>query len=226
MPKMRMKICTTRMSSSNGPRTLRAAALVVAACGLALAVAAAASGTESTARPRAMIEEMVDEVLAVLRDPDRSTGERRKGIEEIAYERFDLRTMSRLVLSRSWKRFTESQQEEYVREFKQYLANNYGSRIDRYDQEEVEITGERVEPRGDVTVMTRIVGGNFEDAAVDYRLRQKNGDWRVIDVTVEGISLVSNYRDQFREVLSRGGPEHLLDRLREKNAKGETTPGG
>ena len=54
--------------------------------------------------------------------------------------------------------------------------------------------------------------------AVDYRLRERGGDWRVIDVKIEGISLVSNYRDQFHEVLSQGGPEKLLAQLRERNA--------
>jgi phospholipid transport system substrate-binding protein len=58
---------------------------------------------------------------------------------------------------------------------------------------------------------------------VDYRLRGRTGRWLVIDVVVEGISLVSNYRDQFREVLSNGGPDHLLVQLREKNASGAVT---
>ena len=135
--------------------------------------------------------------------------------------RFDMRTMSRLILARNWKRFSDEQREEYVREFKRYLANNYGSRIDRYDQEEVEILGERQEPRGDVTVRTRIVGGDFENATVDYRMRKRGGSWKIIDVIIEGISLVSNFRDQFKAVLARGGPEHLLEQLREKNASGE-----
>jgi phospholipid transport system substrate-binding protein len=53
---------------------------------------------------------------------------------------------------------------------------------------------------------------------VEYRLRSRAGTWRVIDVKIEGISLVSNYRDQFHEVLSRGGPDQLLAQLRERNA--------
>jgi phospholipid transport system substrate-binding protein len=210
--------------SSTGTRTLRAAALA-AACVLTLVAAPAASDAEPTAGPKAVVEEMVEKVLAILRNPDLSTAERRRGIEEIAYARFDLETMSRLVLRRSFRSFSEPQKKEYVREFRQYLANNYGSRIDRYDQEEVEIVGERTEPRGDVTVLTRIVGGNFDAFTVDYRLRQKNGNWLVIDVHVEGVGLVKTYGEQFKEVLSRGGPERLLKQLREKNADVENPDG-
>jgi phospholipid transport system substrate-binding protein len=84
----------------------------------------------------------------------------------------------------------------------------------------VEIIGERKEPRGDVVVRTKIVGGEFEGTLVDYRLRNQTGDWRVIDVVIEGISMVSNYRDQFKSIVSGGGPERLLEKLREKNAAG------
>jgi phospholipid transport system substrate-binding protein len=190
-----------------------ASALLLAFMGLT-ATAAAVPG------PREVMQQTIDDVLVVLNDSSLDFDGRTAAIEEIAYDRFDMYTMSRLVLARSWKKFTPDQREQYISEFKTYLANNYGSRINRYDQEQVEITGTRDEPRGDVTVRTRIIGGEFENALVDYRMRQKDGNWHVIDVIIEGISMVSNFRDQFKEVLSRGGPEHLLERLREKNALG------
>ncbi len=188
--------------------------------GVAFVCPAAATGSSIDPEPREVIQATVDEVLAVLRRSDLSSEERRTAIEEIAYARFDFTTMSRLVLGHRWKRFSTPQKQEFLREFKLYLANNYGSRIDRYDQEQVELFDERQEPRGDVTVRTRILGGEFNGVIVDYRLRDRDGTWRVIDVVIEGISLVSNYRDQFKEVLSRGGPDHLLEQLRKKNADG------
>jgi phospholipid transport system substrate-binding protein len=185
-----------------------------------LAAPGVRAASESEAGARAVIAETVEEVLAVLRDKSVSAQSRIRSIEEIVYGRFDLYVMSRLVLARNWKRFSEEQKAEYVEEFKRYLTNSYGSRIERYDQETVEILGEREEPRGDVVVKTKIVGGELEGALVDYRLRNQNGDWRVIDVVIEGISMVSNYRDQFKSIVSRGGPELLLKKLREKNAAG------
>ncbi len=194
--------------------------LVIVTLVIGLAAPDALATTESEAGARAVISETVDEVLAVLRDKSVPTEERIRLLEQIVYGRFDLYVMSRLVLARNWKRFSDEQKAEYVEEFKQYLTNSYGSRIERYDQQEVEIVGEREEPRGDVVIQTKIRGGEFEGALVDYRLRKQDEGWRVIDVVIEGISMVSNYRDQFKSIVSTGGPELLLQKLREKNAAG------
>jgi phospholipid transport system substrate-binding protein len=201
-------------------RLARTVAVVLVALVSGLAAPGARAMTESEAGARAVVSETVDEVLAVLRDKSKPTEERIRLLEKIVYGRFDLYVMSRLVLARNWKRFSEEQKEQYVEEFKQYLTNSYGNRIERYDQQEVKIVGEREEPRGDVVVQTKILGGEFEGASVDYRLRKQESDWRVIDVVIEGISMVSNYRDQFKSIVSSGGPELLLEKLREKNAAG------
>ena len=100
------------------------------------------------------------------------------------------------------------------------LANNYRSRFDSYSGESVDLLGDRAEPRGDVTVRTRLVGGDNDGVNIDYRLRQTDGRWLVIDIVVEGISIVSNYRDQFKAVLSGGNsPDDLLEKMRHKNAQ-------
>ncbi len=215
-------ICTNSRKTTRRTERWRWAALALTAL-LGAGIAGGDGRAAAEPGPREVIEQTVDGVLAVLRDPALSQGDRHAAIEAIAYERFDFTTMSKLVLARNWKRFSAEQRDEFLREFKDYLASSYGDRIDRYEQEEVEIVGEREEPRGDVTVQTRIVGGENAGVTVDYRLRGRTGRWLVIDVVVEGISLVSNYRDQFREVLSNGGPDHLLARLREKNARGAVT---
>lgn len=201
---------------NNFRRALAGGAVLIA--GVAAWPAASPVAAEKET-PRAIVELTVEQVLEVLRQ-DLPKDERRARLEKIVYARFDFRTMSRLVLARNWKKFSAEQQQEFMREYKTYLANSYGARLDRYSGEEVEVVGEREEPRGDVTVLTKVVGGEYDGALVDYRLRSKDGPWLVIDVIVEGVSLVSNYRDQFKEVLSNGGPDHLLEKLREKNAAG------
>ena len=107
-------------------------------------------------------------------------------------------------------------------EFKAFLAHTYGERIDRYSDEEISVVSETPMKRGDVLVMTKIVGGDYGGALVEYRLRENPdaaGQWRMIDVKVEGISLVLNYRDQFKSLLARGGPDELLEQLKKKNAE-------
>lgn len=168
---------------------------------------------------REAMEDTVAKVLVVLKNEDLTIDEKRLGIETIAYSRFDFYTVSRLVLAKNWKRFTPEEQKEFESEFKIFLATEYGRRLDDYENQGVEVKGEKPEARGDVTVLTRIVGGEFDDAAVNYRMRKKAGEWYIIDVVIEGISLVSNWRDQFRAVLrDKEGPQKLLAQLREKNA--------
>jgi phospholipid transport system substrate-binding protein len=185
-----------------------------------LVFGSAVSVGASVLGPRETMQDTIDQVLAVLNDKSLDFDRRLETLEKIAFARFDMQTMSRLVLARSWNTFSAAQRDEYIAQFKKYLANNYGTRINRYDNETVEVLEVRDEARGDVTVRTRIVGGEFEDARVDYRMRKSDGAWLVIDVTIEGISMVSNFRDQFREVLSQGGPDHLIAKLKEKNALG------
>ncbi len=194
-------------------------------CSLLLAQSAAAA-TPDTGAARGAMEQTVAGVLAVLQDGALSQLQRREKLEAIAFERFDFETMARLVLKRDWKKFSAPEQAQFVEEFRLYLANSYGTRIERYEQESVEITGERAEALGHVTVHTQIVGGKNSGALVDYRLRESAGGWRVIDVVIEGISLVANFRSQFAEVLSHGGPSALLQRLHQKNTENAASKAG
>lgn len=170
---------------------------------------------------RAAIEQTAAEVIAILANRENSLAQKRRAIEALALERFDFETMSKLVLKRDWRKFNPQQRKEFVVAFRSYLAASYGSRIARYRQESVELTGERLEKRGDVSVETVIRGGEADGVAIVYRLRKGRGDgrWRIIDVVIEGISLVANFRAQFADVLSQGGPKELLRRLKQKNAE-------
>jgi len=200
------------------------AALIIALSWIpaAGAVSETSAGTVAVGSPegqaREVVEKTISEVLGVLRNPELSHEQRLSAIETIVIGHFDLYTMSRYVLARNWKRFSKEQQDEYVSSFRQYLSNNYGGRISRYDQFGVDVTGSRSESNGHVTVRTVVVGGEFAGAELDYRLQPKEGTWKVIDVKIEGISMVSNFRDQFKEVIGSGGPELLLQKLQEKNA--------
>lgn len=202
-----------------------AAALLLAGAGLAPS-GAAESAVAGAPAPRVVVEQTVAQVIEVLKQKQLPKSQKKERIQDIAYARFDFPTMSRLVLARTWKRFAAPQQERFQAEFKTFLAKQYGTRLLSYDQEQVELLGERVEPRGDVTVRTRIVGGDFAGADVDYRMRKgEDGEWRAIDVVIEGISLVSNYRDQFQEIVGKSGPEGLLAELAKKNAAPDDQPG-
>ena len=183
---------------------------------LLVAAALAAGG------PRDVVRSLADEVLAVLKDQSLPSAQKRERIEAIADRGVDFTTLSKLVLARNLSRFSPEEQAAFQKEFRRHLSVTYGDSVDSYKNEEVTITGEREEARGDMTVKTKILrGGGGNDIVVDYRLRQVNGEWKIIDFIVEGVSLVSNFRSQFQDLLSSQTPAQLIALIRDKNARGE-----
>ncbi len=172
--------------------------------------------------PREVVQTTADQVLAVLAEQGLSKEARRDKVKAIVMQHTDFDVLCRLVLARNWSRFTPEQLEEFKREFENHLTATYGRRLDDYRNEKIAIVGDRREANGDWTVQSRVLrGGGSQDFVVDYRLRQANGQWKVIDVIPEHVSMVANFRSQFQEIISSGGPEKLLRVLREKTAKGE-----
>lgn len=195
-----------------------AAVLLVLGISATLGVSAsAAEDPDITRAPRDLIDETAAKIVSILGREDEPADIRVGEIEKIAYDIFDFTTMSKLVLARNWRKLDKEQRVDFVREFKRNLSRTYGTRLDRYDQEDIEIFGTQIEPRNDVSVKTRIVGGQFDGAVISYRLRERSDRWRIIDVVIEGVSLVSNYRSQFAEILNTGTIDDLMVKLRDKN---------
>jgi phospholipid transport system substrate-binding protein len=169
--------------------------------------------------PRTVVEATAQQTLEILNSAA-DDAEKIKRLQRVAYQSIDFETVTRLVLAKYWKQFTPEQRQEFQDEFKRALTISYGRRIGQFGREKVVILGQRPEPLGDVTVQSRIVG-KTGDVKADYRLRQKGDTWYVIDVTVEGVSIVSSYRTQFQEIIGQGGPQQLLAELRAKNASGQ-----
>ena len=198
----------------------RRVATVLLMLGISTAPGVSSSVAEDldiTIAPRNLIDETATKIVAILGRENEPEETRVAEIEKIAYDIFDFTTMSKLVLARTWRKLDKQQRADFVREFKRNLSRTYGTRLDRYEQEDIEIFGTQIEPRNDVSIKTRIVGGQFDGALISYRLRERSERWRIIDVVIEGVSLVSNYRSQFAEILSTGTIDDLMVKLRDKN---------
>ncbi len=183
------------------------------------------AGVARATEPREVVTETTDRILAVLRDTSLSLEQRRSRIEEIAYARFDWDRMSRLVLARNWSKLTPEQQQEFIKEFKRHLSLTYGERLSEYSGEAVKIGGERKETNGDVTVMTTLAGGSSQGVAIDYRMRPNGDSWLVLDVIIENISLIQNFRAQIQEIVSSKGPAEVINLLKKKNAERDAAKG-
>jgi len=184
--------------------------------------ATAPSPAGASANPPAVINSLTQSILGVLRDSKIDKAERRKKVREIAYQYIDMDTLSRLTLGQHWRTLNADQQKEFVAEFRQHLANTYGHTTDEYTDEDIKQTGDQKESNEDWTVRTLILGTRDgvrkEVAKVDYRLRKRNDVWKIIDVTIDGVSLMANFRSQFQDIMtSGGGYDKLIKALRDKN---------
>jgi len=192
---------------------------------LATGLIAAWSGRAAAAADspqQQLVRKLTDEVIAVLQQKGTAADAKREQIRQIVVQYVDFPTMARLVLARNWSSLTDAQKKDFIEEFKKHLSVTYGKNVESYNNEKVQIMGDRDEGRGDWTVLTKILrpqGGG--DILVDYRLRQVDGQWKIIDMVIERVSLVSNFRSQFQDVMTNGGIERLLKLLREKNAAGQ-----
>lgn len=202
------------------PRCAAVGRIVVALVGLTALCIARAGHAEDA--PRAVVERMTNAAIGVLGDRSAAVEDKRHRLEEIIYREVDFDTMSRLVLARNWSKFTAEQQTAFVKLFKEHLSITYGNNIENYKNERVAIVGDREEARGDWTVNSKILrGGGSSDIILDYRLRKAGDAWKIIDIIIERVSLVANFRSQFQDILGSGAPDKLLQVLRDKNARHE-----
>jgi phospholipid transport system substrate-binding protein len=192
-------------------------AIAGAMLGCMLAAVSARAEDAPAVPARQVVQEALDLVIQILNEKGSSEDSRRDRIADVAYARFDFDTMSKLVIARPWKKFTKEQRREFIEEFKTHLARSYGRRLSRYEGVNVKVTSEVKEQRGDVTINSEVVGGQFDGAVMAYRMRAEGGEWKVIDVIIEGVSLVSNFRSQFKPIVAQGGAAELLARLKDKN---------
>lgn len=200
-------------------RALVPAAAAAALLGaLALAQAAVAPAEQEA---RQFVQQTIDDVMGVLHDQALSLEQKKDKVESIAYERFDFELICRFVLARNWNTMSEQQQRDFVDAFKKHLSATYRDTLDSYRDEKITVEGSQAEARGDVTVRT-VVRESSGDTKVDYRLRKTDAGWRGIDVIIEGVSLVQNFRTQCQEIISAEGADALIQKLRDKQIKLDT----
>ena len=168
---------------------------------------------------KATVEGQIDKILVKMKDPafkelskDAKLAEIRKIINEV----FDYKELSRRTLGREWKKFKPEQQTEFIDLFSRLLENVYADRILAYTHEKIEFGKETELKKGRVEVESYIITLDNTKVPLFYRMTNKSGQWRAYDVVIEGVSMIKNYRGQFRQILSKKKPEDLLQILREK----------
>jgi phospholipid transport system substrate-binding protein len=184
----------------------------------ALAVAVGPAPGEAGV-PTDQLRGAVERVLKTLDDPslqgEGKVVERRSAVRKIANEIFDFAEIAKRSMARHWQPLSEAQRSEFVGLFADLLERSYISKIETYGGEKIQYTAERAD--GDfATVSTRIITKNGTEVPVDYRMNRRGDRWLVYDVSIEGVSLVSNYRTQFNKIITTSSFQELMKKMRTK----------
>jgi phospholipid transport system substrate-binding protein len=173
--------------------------------------------------PDVLVKKTAEEVLEIVKnDKDIQAGDQKK-IFDLAEAKilpnFDFERVSRLVLGRSWANATPEQKMEFQKEFRSLLLRTYASALSKYRDQTIEYLPFRMPADATrATVKTRILQPGGQPIGIDYTLEKGPGSWKVIDIVIEDVSLVTNYRSQFsNEIRQVGGMDGLIKKLVEKN---------
>ncbi|HEV7391513.1 MAG TPA: ABC transporter substrate-binding protein [Burkholderiales bacterium] len=192
--------------------------LVTFFCAAFLGIAFSAGGAETS--PDALVKSTADEVLTVIR-----TTKDKKALREAAEKKvlphFDFRAMTQLAVGRYWREATPAQQKSLEDAFRQLLVNTYTASLNvaSTGKESVEVKPAETKPgENDVIVRTLVRTPNRpQPIPVDYRMTKGSDGWKVYDVIVENLSLVTNYRSSFASEIQRSGIDGLIKVLQAKN---------
>jgi phospholipid transport system substrate-binding protein len=172
--------------------------------------------------PTEQLRGAIDRVVKTLENPaykgDSRVPERRAAVRKIANEIFDFGEIARRSLGRHWQGRSDAEHEEFVTLFADLLERSYISKIDQYGGEKIVYTGEKIESDNSV-VSTKLVTKNGTEVPIDYRLVKRGERWLVYDVSIEGVSLVSNYRTQFNKIIQTASYAELIRRMKSKQAE-------
>jgi phospholipid transport system substrate-binding protein len=175
------------------------------------------------ATPMETVEKGVDTVIKTLGDPAFKAKTKEDQIAVIGKEIdhiFDFQELSRRTLGRDWKKMSAEQQKEFVKLFKQLLQGVYADRLLAYSDQKVIFDKETMLKKGRAEVQSYLQTSDGNKIPLFYRLTDRSGSWKVYDVIIEGVSMVKNYRTQFRQILSKDSPDKLIEILRDKVNKG------
>jgi phospholipid transport system substrate-binding protein len=172
--------------------------------------------------PTDQLREGVDRVVSILHDPavagDRQVNQRRAAIAQVASEIFDFGDMARRSLGPHWDKRTPAERVEFARLFTELIQRSYIAKVDQHGSAaRVTFLGDTVDENYAV-VRTTIPLSNGSTMPLDYRMHSAGGHWRVYDLSMDGVSLLANYRAQFNKIIRTSSFEDLVARLKANKA--------
>ena len=194
-------------------------------CASLLMVGAMSFAYAEVQAPDALIKNTAQEVLAIVKqDKDIQAGSQKKVLELVdakVLPHFNFTRMTKLAVGKHWRTATAQQKQALEAEFRNMLVRTYTKAFTVYRDQEVEIKPLKVADNAtEVTVKTMIVKPGTPSIPVNYDMEKTPEGWKVFDLVVEGVSLVTSYRSTFSEQIKKGGIDGLIKTLVEKNRAG------
>jgi phospholipid transport system substrate-binding protein len=175
------------------------------------------AGEARAGAPTEAIKGMADEVIRLISDPGYQNPSQKKALRQRVKSsvdrRFDYEEMAKRSLGATWGKLSGSQRSEFVRLFAELLETSYADKVERFSGETVNYVGESRD--GEYAEVRTVLLRRNDRIPMNYRMINKSS-WVVYDVVIEGVSLVSNYRSQFQQVISQSSYSELVKRLRTK----------
>jgi phospholipid transport system substrate-binding protein len=176
--------------------------------------------------PMEIMKKSTDQILAVLKDPKlkpkAKEPEKRRLLRKIADERFDWEEMAKRSLATHWGERTPEERKEFIGLFADLLERSYMGKIEGYKNEKIVFEKEKID--GDYAVVeTNVVTEREVEIPINYRLRKTGSEWLVYDVSIEGVSLVNNYRSQFNNIIMSSSYQELVKRMKTKQIQEATS---
>ena len=172
--------------------------------------------------PDALVKRVSEEAIAIIKtDPKVQGGDQariRELIETKLAPHFDIDRMTALAAGRAYRTATPEQKKELGEQFKTLLIRTYSSALNQYRDQTIEAKPLRADPNAtDVTVRTEVIRPGQPPVQIDYSMTKTPSGWKAYDVIVGGVSLVTNYRDEFNDQIKAGGVDGLIKTLADRN---------
>jgi len=182
-------------------------------------IAAGISSASPAGELTEQVRQTTDKIISVLNDPCMKGPDKKEEkinlIRELVYTLFDREGVSRRVLARQWRKLNDQEKKDFIFLFSKLLEQTYMDRIDNYSGQQVAYIGEKIDGKYGI-LKTKILSKNDKDIIVFYKAIKKNSKWLIYDVSVEGVSLVNNYRTQFQSIIMQSSYDNLIETLKAK----------
>lgn len=202
---------------------------LLAICSLVLMTSGFVLPALADEAPDILVKNVTSEVLTIIKnDKELQSGSMKKVFELVDAKilpHFNFTRMTALAVGQEWRKATPEQKARLAAEFKILLVRTYANALTSYKNQSISYKPTRMSPAdSDVTVKTEVNQVSGQPIQLDYSLQKKDGTWKVYDVVVAGVSLVTNYRDNFNQEIRRGGIDGLIASLATKNQQAGTNP--